>query len=74
MHEALRNALEFTGCSLSEAVRIAATTPADLIGAPTGRLAEGLDADVVALSPDLDVEMFWARGRSEGMESSGKDG
>jgi N-acetylglucosamine-6-phosphate deacetylase len=62
MHEALRNALEFTGCALHEAVRMAATTPADLVGARKGRLAEGYDDDILALSPELDVEMVWAGG------------
>ena len=63
MDEALRNVLAFTGCSLPEAVRMAATTPANLLGEdPKGRLAPGCDADVVVLSPDLNVEMAWARG------------
>jgi len=65
MDEALRNALSFTGCSLPEAARMAATTPAMLLGEEgrKGRLAAGCDADVVALSPDLEVEAVWSRGR-----------
>ncbi len=64
MDEALRNTLAFTGCSLPEAVRMAATTPARLIGEDgrKGRLALGCDADVVALSPDLTIEAIWSRG------------
>lgn len=65
MDEALRNIMSFTDCSLPEAVRMAATTPAGLIGASgsKGRLAEGCDADVVALSADLEVEAAWVNGR-----------
>ena len=66
MDEALRNVLAFTGCSLPEAVRMAATTPANLLGEDLkGRLAPGSDADVVVLSPDLNVEMAWSRGKLE---------
>lgn len=65
MDEALRNVLAFTDCSLPEAVRMAATTPARLIGEAgrKGRLAPGCDADVVALSPDLEIEAAWRQGR-----------
>ncbi|WP_152670552.1 N-acetylglucosamine-6-phosphate deacetylase [Rubrobacter aplysinae] len=64
MDEAIRNALEFAGCSLPEAVRMATATPAALIGAAKkGRLTPGSDADVVALSPDLLVEAAWVGGR-----------
>lgn len=65
MDEALRNVLNFTGCSLPDAVRMAATTPARLIGEGErkGRLAPGFDADVVALSPALEVEAAWVGGR-----------
>lgn len=64
MDEAFRNILSFTGCTVAEAARMAATTVADLIGAGDrkGRLAPGYDADVVALSPDLEVEAVWRSG------------
>lgn len=64
MHEALNNVMAFTGCALPEAVRMAATTPARLIGEDgrKGRLSQGCDADVVVLSPDLDIEMVWRKG------------
>jgi adenine deaminase len=63
MEEAIRNALEFTGCSLPEAIRMATATPAALIGAADkGRLTPGADADVVALSADLRVEAAWVGG------------
>lgn len=65
MDEAFRNVLTFTGCTLPEAVRRVATTPARLIGEGErkGRLAPGYDADVVALTPDLGVDAVWIRGK-----------
>lgn len=64
MDGAVRNIMAFTGCTIAEAARMAATTAADLIGAGErkGRLAPGYDADVLALSPDLTVEAVWKTG------------
>ena len=63
MHEAVWNVMEITGCSLPDAVKMASSTPAALIGARSkGRLAPGFDADLVALSPNLEVETVWTRG------------
>jgi len=64
MNQALRNVMAFTGCSLGEAVRMATSTPAPLIGeeAARGRLVPGHRADIVALSPDLEVRKVWIGG------------
>ena len=64
MDEALRNIVSFTGCTLPEAVRMASATPAQLIGEGErkGALAPGHDADVVALSPELEVVAVWKGG------------
>jgi N-acetylglucosamine-6-phosphate deacetylase len=64
MNEALRNVLAFTGCTVPEAVRMAAATPARLIGEEgrKGRLAPGYDADVAILRPDLSVEAVYMGG------------
>jgi N-acetylglucosamine-6-phosphate deacetylase len=65
INKALRNVLVFTGCTLPEAVRMAATTPARLIGEGErkGRLAPGYDADIAVLRPDdLSVEAIWKGG------------
>jgi N-acetylglucosamine-6-phosphate deacetylase len=63
MDEALRNVVGFTGCTLPEAVRVASTTPAALIGERRkGVLAAGCDADVVALTPELGVQAVWVGG------------
>ncbi len=64
MDEALRNVLACTGCTLPEAVRMAAITPARLVGegGRKGRLASGYEADVVILSPELSVEAVYRGG------------
>jgi N-acetylglucosamine-6-phosphate deacetylase len=64
MDRALRNALAFTGCTIVEAVRMVAFTPARLIGEGErrGRLNAGYQADIVVLSPSLEVEGVWIRG------------
>jgi N-acetylglucosamine-6-phosphate deacetylase len=65
MNEALRNILAFTGCTIAEAVRMASSTPARLIGEDRrkGRLIPGYDADIVVLAPDLSVEAVWRAGK-----------
>jgi N-acetylglucosamine-6-phosphate deacetylase len=64
MDEALRNVLTFTGCMVPEAVRMAAATPARLVGEEgrKGRLASGYEADIVVLSPELSVEAVYRGG------------
>ena len=64
MDEALRNVLAFTGCTVPEAVRMAAATPARLIGegGRKGRLASGYDADVTVLSSEFSVEAVYKSG------------
>ena len=53
MDEAFRNILAFTGCTVPEAARMSAATPARLVGEERkGRLAPGYDADVTVLGPD----------------------
>ncbi len=64
MSEALRNIIAFTGCTLPEAIRMVATTPAKLIGEEghKGRLAPGYDADIVILRPDFSIEAVYKGG------------
>lgn len=64
MSEAFQNILAFTGCTIPEAVRMASTSPARLVGEDRrkGRLAPGYDADVAVLGPDLTVEAVWRNG------------
>ena len=63
MDRGVANLVGAAGVPLADAVRAAATTPADVLGlADRGRLAPGYRADVVALGPDLRVEATWIGG------------
>ena len=64
MDKALKNILNFTGCTVPEAIRMAAATPARLVGEGErkGRLAPGYDADITILRPDLSVEAVYKSG------------
>jgi len=57
MNRAVKNFMEFTGCSLPEAVRCATLNPARLLGIADrkGSLAVGKDADLVIFDEDLNV-------------------
>lgn len=64
MDQGLRNVLEFIGCDLSEAVRMASVNPATNIGVQDrkGTLEPGRDADLVVLDEQLRVRMTFCRG------------
>jgi N-acetylglucosamine-6-phosphate deacetylase len=57
MDEALRRLILYTGCTLSDALATITATPADLlgIGHERGRLRAGAWADLVFLTPTLEV-------------------
>ncbi|CAA9427622.1 MAG: N-acetylglucosamine-6-phosphate deacetylase [uncultured Rubrobacteraceae bacterium] len=62
--KALKNILAFTGCTVPEAIRMVAATPARLVGEGErkGRLASGYDADITVLCPDFSVEAVYKSG------------
>ena len=62
--QALRNHISYTGCSLPEALATITTTPAKLLGldGQRGRIAPGLIADLLLLTPDLKVTTTIAAG------------
>ncbi|WP_249999579.1 N-acetylglucosamine-6-phosphate deacetylase [Actinoplanes sp. M2I2] len=63
MDEALRNTVA-AGIGLAEAVAMASTTPARVLGlGDVGALEAGLRADLVVLSPDLQVKRVMRSGR-----------
>jgi beta-aspartyl-dipeptidase (metallo-type) len=49
---------------LTEALRLFTSNPADILGlSGKGRIGEGLDADILVLDGDLNVDKVFARGR-----------
>jgi len=62
---ALRNAVSLAGRTLPEAVAALTSVPAGALGLGdrVGRLAPGFAADLVALSPSLEVQRVWGGGR-----------
>lgn len=65
MDEAVRNMIEFTGCSLEEAITMAAVNPAEHLGLNMrkGSLSKGKDADVVILDEANNVVMTFCKGK-----------
>jgi N-acetylglucosamine-6-phosphate deacetylase len=61
---ALRNAVEHAGRTLPEAVAALTSVPATALGLGDrlGRIAPGYAADLVALSPSLEVRRVWGAG------------
>ncbi|MCL2081436.1 MAG: N-acetylglucosamine-6-phosphate deacetylase [Oscillospiraceae bacterium] len=63
MNAAVRNFRLNTGCELWEAVRCAATNPAELLGlTQKGRIAEGGDADLVLMTPECEIACTFING------------
>ena len=58
---AVRNTVETLGVSVAEATRMATAYPAEFLGIDDqrGRIADGLRADLVELTPDLLVVRTW---------------
>ncbi len=65
MDRVLRNVVHWGVAGMSDAVRMASTVPARVLGLADekGRIAPGYNADLVALDPDLEVVTTWVRGR-----------
>ena len=64
LDQALRNLIAATGCALADALATVTTTPSRLLGIDRqiGRIAAGYAADLVLLSPDLQVQATLCRG------------
>jgi N-acetylglucosamine-6-phosphate deacetylase len=54
---AIRNFVTFTGCALAEALPTVSATPSTLLNLShqRGRLAPGMRADLVLLTPQLEI-------------------
>jgi N-acetylglucosamine-6-phosphate deacetylase len=64
MPSAIRNMLDFTGCELKDAVKMAAENPAKVLGIfdKKGSIAVGKDADCVVLNEALEVVLTICKG------------
>lgn len=64
LDQALRNLIAFAGCSLPDALATVTTTPAALLGLASerGQVALGYVADLVLLTPALEVQATVVRG------------
>lgn len=64
---AVRNAVRLVGLSLDDALRAASLVPARFLGLDRerGMLRAGARADIVALTPELEVVMTWLAGERE---------
>ena len=64
MDQHFRNTMRFLGISLSTAFRICSTNPARVAGASNrkGQIERGMDADLVVVDGDLQVQMTICRG------------
>ena len=64
MDQAVRNVVDWTGCSIAEACSMASEIPAKVVGLRSkGTLAPGQDADLVLLDDDLKVAATFREGR-----------
>ncbi|BCL80702.1 N-acetylglucosamine-6-phosphate deacetylase [Ktedonobacteria bacterium brp13] len=65
LDRAVRNMVAFTGIGWAEAIRMASLTPAEITGVANrkGKIAPGMDADLVALDEQGFVRCTWSRGR-----------
>jgi len=64
-HQLVRNMVELAHVPVEDAVRMASLTPATILGLSSrkGRIAPGMDGDIVVLDEDLSVEMTIVGGR-----------
>lgn len=65
LDRAVRNMVAFTGVSWAEAIRMASLTPAEITGVAErkGKVAPGMDADLIALDEGGFVRRTWTRGQ-----------
>lgn len=63
MNTAIRNLMSYTTCSLADAVTMASTTAARILGlARKGKIEQDCDADLVVLDKELAVQLTIVRG------------
>jgi N-acetylglucosamine-6-phosphate deacetylase len=64
MNNAVKNIMQFTGCSLVDAIQMAAANPAKQLGIfdRKGSISVGKDADIVVLDDSFEIAMTICRG------------
>ena len=64
LEQAVKNFMDYTGCELTDALRMATYNPARYLGINKrkGSVYPGKDADLVALTPDFEVVMTMVEG------------
>ncbi|MCY9006622.1 N-acetylglucosamine-6-phosphate deacetylase [Peribacillus frigoritolerans] len=64
MNDAIKNTMEYTGCSMTDIIKMTAENPAKQLRIfdRKGSIQVGKDADLVILNDRLDVEMTFCRG------------
>jgi N-acetylglucosamine-6-phosphate deacetylase len=71
MASAVRNAVQLVSIPLEDALRMASTVPADVLGErERGRIAPGMHADLVLLDEALQVRATWIGGEAAWSETS----
>jgi N-acetylglucosamine-6-phosphate deacetylase len=71
MASAVRNAVQLVGIPLEDALRMASTVPADVLGeCERGRIAPGMHADLVLLDEAVQVRATWIGGDVAWSETS----
>jgi N-acetylglucosamine-6-phosphate deacetylase len=65
MDQAVSNMIQFSSCSLAEAVRMASTTPAEVLGIQGlfGHVLNGYPANLVLLDSHVQVQATWIEGQ-----------
>ncbi|MFE4353310.1 N-acetylglucosamine-6-phosphate deacetylase [Peribacillus butanolivorans] len=65
MNDAIKNTLQYTGCSMTDIIKMTAENPAKQLRIfdRKGSIQVGKDADLVILNEKLDVEMTFCRGK-----------
>ncbi len=72
----VRNVIGWHLVSLADAIRMASTVPARILGleGSKGHIAPSYDADLVALDEELRVAMTWVGGRMLHSRPKGRQG
>ncbi|WP_339145611.1 N-acetylglucosamine-6-phosphate deacetylase [Sutcliffiella sp. BMC8] len=65
MNEAVKNMMDYTGCSMQEAVQMATSNPAKRLNVwnRKGSIAVGKDADLVIVDEEMQVKMTFCNGK-----------